>query len=256
MKKRNKRLGAHTSSTVIFIALRVIVFAILLLNIWQLNFENVFTCVLTLILFTAPFVLEEKFKIEIPSTLEIVIFLFIFSAQILGEINSFYTLIPYWDTVLHTINGFIMGAVGFSMIELLNESDKVSFKLSPIFIALTAFCFSMTIGVFWEFFEFGMDQFFGMDMQKDTIVSQINSVTFDPDHLNNVHTVDIDSVVINGETWEYGGYIDIGLIDTMKDLIVNFIGAFCFSLLGYFYSKSKRKDRLKRLLIVPRREST
>ena len=80
--------------------------------------------------------------------------LFIFSAEILGEISSFYVLFPFWDTTLHTLNGFLAAAIGFSLVDLLNRSDRVKFDLSPLFLSITAFCFSMTIGVLWEFFEF------------------------------------------------------------------------------------------------------
>lgn len=242
------------NSNIVFFILRFIVFVVLVLNLFHRNYENVFICILTLLLFILPYIIERQFKIDIPETLEIIIFIFIFSAEILGEINSFYTLFPNWDTILHTINGFIMGAIGLSMIELLNNNCHVSLKLSPIFVAIVSFCFSMTIGVLWEFFEFGMDQIFHLDMQKDTVIQEIHSVTFDPNHLNKVHSIEIDTVIVNGEDFKekYGGYIDIGLIDTMKDLLVNFVGALTFSFIGYFYSKSQEGNQLKRLLIVPK----
>lgn len=107
---------------------------------------------MTLVLFITPYVIERKFGVEIPDFLKIVILLFIFSAEILGELNSFYTKIPMWDNILHTINGFIMGAIGLSLIELLNGSCDLKFKLSPIFVAIVLFCFSMTIGVVGSFF--------------------------------------------------------------------------------------------------------
>jgi len=221
-------------------------------NIIISNYENVFVCLLTLILFILPYFVEKKFKLEISDTLEIIILIFIFSAEILGELNSFYTRIPGWDTMLHTINGFVMGAIGLSMTHLLNNSKNTKIKLSPLFVAIVSFCFSMTIGVMWEFFEFGMDNVFKIDMQKDYVVNEIHSVTFDPNGLNNVHDVYIDSLIVNGEDYieKYGGYIDIGLIDTMKDLIVNFIGAFVFAIFGYFYSKDDNNDKIKKLLIV------
>ena len=199
-----------------------------------------------------PYIIERKFKVEIPDTLEVIIFIFIFSAEILGELQSFYTLFPRWDDILHTINGFVMGAIGLSMIELLNDSEKLRIKLSPIFVSIVSFCFSMTIGVCWEFFEFGMDKYFGLDMQKDSIVEKINSVSFDPNNLNNVHSIEIESIIINGKDWNelYGGYIDIGLIDTMHDLFVNLIGAVSFSIIGYFYSKSNDDKRLKKIMII------
>lgn len=236
----------------LFLILRWLVIVVLIRNILSGNYENVFICFLTLFLFIMPYVIERKFKIDIPDFLEVVIFLFIFAAEILGEINSFYTIIPMWDNILHTINGFVMGAIGLSLIELLNGSRDLKFKLSPIFVAIVSFCFSMTIGVCWEFFEYSMDMNFGLDMQKDSIVESINSVTFDPDNLNKVYSIDIDSLEVNGEDWisMYGGYIDIGLIDTMNDLIVNFVGALTFSIIGYFYSRKHDSDRLKRILIV------
>ena len=154
--------------------------------------------------------------------------------------------------MLHTINGFIMGAIGLSLIELLNKNENIKIMLSPIFVAIVSFCFSMTIGVLWEFFEFGMDMTFNTDMQKDYIVDKINSVKFDENNLNKVHSIEIESLIVNGEDWieKYGGYIDIGLIDTMKDLFVNFIGALTFSVIGYFYSKNGSNDKIKKILIV------
>ena len=249
MKKQKKDIS---KSKKIFLLLRSIVFLILIRNVLLGNYENVFICILTLILFIIPFIIEHKFKIDIPDDLEIIILIFIFSAEILGELNSFYTKIPGWDTMLHTINGFIMGAIGLSLIELLNKNEKIKIKLSPIFVAIVSFCFSMTVGILWEFFEFGMDITFDTDMQKDYIVNRINSVKFDENNLNKVHSIEINSLIVNGEDWisKYGGYIDIGLIDTMKDLFVNFIGALTFSIIGYFYFKFGNNDKIKKILIV------
>lgn len=209
------------------------------------NYEGIFVGILTLILFGIPTFIERKTDIDLPPVLEGIIYCFIFAAEILGEIASFYTKIPYWDTMLHTINGFLMAAIGFALVDIFNRSDRFSVKLSPLFLAIVAFCFSMTVGVLWEFFEFAMDTYFGTDMQKDWIVTAINSVKFDPNGLNVVHHIDIDSLVVNGEDWisKYGGYIDIGLIDTMKDLLVNFIGAVVFSIIGFFYVKSRGKGK-------------
>ena len=118
----------------------------------------------------------------------------------MGEINSYYTKIPYWDTMLHTINGFLMAAIGFALVDIFNRSERFSVKLSPLFLAIVAFCFSMTVGVLWEFFEFAADTYLHMDMQKDWIVHEINSVMFNPDGLNIVEHVKIDSLIVNGET--------------------------------------------------------
>lgn len=215
------------------------------------RYENMFVCVLSLVLFCVPMLIERSLDIDIPPVMEGIIYCFIFAAEILGEINSFYTIIPGWDTMLHTINGFLVAAVGFSLVDLFNRSERFSFKLSPLFLAIVAFCFSMTVGVLWEFFEFGADQMMGTDMQKDFIVQNINSVSLNPDGLNNVEHVKVESLLVNGEDWmEFpGGHLDIGLIDTMKDLQVNFLGAVAFSIIGYFYVKTRGKGRLAASLI-------
>ncbi len=215
------------------------------------RYENIFVCVLSLALFCVPMLIERSLAIDIPPLMEGIIYCFIYAAEILGEINSFYTLIPGWDTMLHTMNGFLVAAVGFSLVDLFNRSERFSVKLSPLFLAIVAFCFSMTVGVLWEFFEFSMDQFFGTDMQKDFLVTTINSVTLNPDGLNNVVHLPVESLVVNGQDWmEFpGGYIDIGLIDTMKDLMVNFVGAVVFSVIGFFYVKSRGKGKLAASLI-------
>lgn len=237
--------------------LTIIVVAVLIRQFFMGNYENVFTCILTLILFTIPLILDRQLGIDLPKGLEIVILLFIFAAEIQGEISSFYTKFKYWDTMLHTINGFIMAAFGFALVDIFNRSEKFVFKLSPVFLAIIAFCFSMTTGVLWEFFEFAMDTFFQKDMQKDFVVNQINSVLFNPDGLNIITHVPIESLVVNGEDWIklYGGYIDIGLIDTMKDLFVNFIGAVVFSFIGYFYVKRRGKGKFARQFIPTIKET-
>ena len=215
------------------------------------RYENVFVCVLSLVLFCVPMQMEKHQSIDIPPLMEAIIYCFIFAAEILGEINSFYTIIPGWDTMLHTINGFLVAAVGFALVDLCNRSEWFSFKLSPLFLAIVAFCFSMTVGVLWEFFEFGMDQFFATDMQKDFLVTTVNSVLLNPSGLNTVVHEPIQSVVVNGQDWMQfpGGYIDIGLIDTMKDLLVNFVGAVVFSIIGFFYVKTRGKGKLAASLI-------
>ncbi len=224
----------------VYIILRILVILCMMRQVEQGNLSNAILCVLTLILFTIPAFIEDKLNIELPDPLEIVILLFVFAAEILGEINEFYIHFKDWDLILHTTNGFIMAGIGFSLVEILNRnSTKVS--LSPLYIAIVSLCFSMTIGVFWEFFEYGADRLLGKDMQKDTIIQEIHSVTLNEKGKNEVVSVPIESLTVNGQDWKklYGGYIDIGLNDTMEDLFVNFIGAFFFSLFGYFYSLGK-----------------
>ncbi|WP_251388451.1 hypothetical protein [Mediterraneibacter agrestimuris] len=254
LKALDMELREHRSSFIVYFVLRIFVIVTMILQFLNGNYENFFLCILTLILLVMPSLVQVTFKIELPTVLEILILIFIFAAEILGEIREYYVLIPMWDTVLHTINGFLAAAIGFSLVDLLNRSEKTMFKLSPLFTAIVAFCFSMTIGVIWEFFEFGMDMFFGLDMQKDTVVQVIRSVTLDPNGGNVVTAIDnIKSVVVNGKELGLGGYLDIGLIDTMKDLIVNFIGAAVFSVFGYIYVKNRGKGNFV-ARFVPRRK--
>lgn len=226
----------NKSTTIVYFVLRFAVIAVMILQILNGNYENVFLCILTLILFIVPSFIELKFKVYLPSTLEIIILLFIFAAEILGEIHDYYYTYQYWDTILHTINGFLAAAVGYSLVDLLNKSDRVKFELSPIFMAIVAFSFSMTIGELWEFFEFGMDQLFGMNTQKDTILTSVPYLPTGPNGERET-TENITSVIVNGIPLTVEGYVDIGLIDTMYDLIVNFVGAFIFSVFGFFYAK-------------------
>ena len=245
-----RELREHKSSFIVFSILRILVLVVLVRQIMLANYEGAFFCILTLLLLYVPSWIQVKLRIELPPPLEITIFCFIFAAEILGEVNAFYVVIPGWDTMLHTINGFLAAAVGFSMVMLLNDDDRITFHLSPAFLALVAFCFSMTIGVLWEFFEFGMDFFLGTDMQKDTVIHAIHSVSLDPTLSNKVVTIpDIQDVVINGESLGLGGYLDIGLLDTMEDLFVNFIGAFTFSIIGYFYVRSRGKNKFAKRFI-------
>lgn len=206
---------------------------------------------MTLLLFCIPSVVELRLSIDIPDVLEAIIYMFIFAAEILGEINKYYLIFPQWDTILHTLNGFLAAAIGFSLVNLLNKSQRFTFQLSPVFLAVVAFCFSMTIGVVWEFFEYFMDMNFGLDMQKDTVVHAISSVMLNPTGANRPEAIrGITSVVVNGQELGLGGYLDIGLIDTMNDLLVNFVGAFTFSVIGYFSLKHKgKKNRLVENLV-------
>ena len=264
-KKREKRnfrqamareLREHRSSFIVFYTLRILVLVALVRQIMLHNYEGAFFCVLTIVLLYIHSWLQVKLHIELPPPLEITILCFIFAAEILGEVNAFYVNVPNWDTMLHTLNGFLAAAVGFSMVLLLNDDERLTFDLSPFFLALVAFCFSMTIGVLWEFFEFGMDYFFHTDMQKDTVINSIYTVALDPTRTNKVVAVKgIQDVVINGESLGLGGYLDIGIIDTMKDLFVNFIGAVVFSVTGFFYARSKGEKRTAAQSFVPSKKT-
>ena len=250
------------SVTMVYILLRTSVVLVMLAQIFNRNFENVFLCVLTLILFMLPSTLERKLDLDLPNTLEIIILLFIYAAEILGEIGAYYVTFPYWDTVLHTLNGFLCAAIGFSLLDILNRHNDVRFHLSPLYLAIMSFCFSMTVGVIWEFFECTMDQLFFLDMQKDTVVSAIGSIMLDPTGGNTPIVLKniTDVIVVQADGTQtalgLGGYLDIGLLDTMEDLFVNFIGALTFSIIGYFYVRSRGKGKFAKRFIPVANNST
>ena len=225
---RDLRAVIHKKPTVfaVYLILRIVVLLTLVSSIIRGEYENAFVCLLVLFLFMLPLFIQQNFGIELPSTLEIIILLFIFASEILGELGCFFITYPNWDSILHTTTGFLCAATGFALIDILNRNSKIKFELSPVYVSLVAFCFSMTIGVLWEFFEFGMNRLFLMDMQKDTIIHSITSVMLG-----------------------FGGYLDIGLYDTMEDLFVNFIGALVFSFIGYFYIKRRGEGKIAKAFI-------
>ena len=246
-------LKEHKSSFVVYFTLRTLVIILGIICLIRGRYESLFFCLLTLILLVLPSLFQLTFRVEMPTTLEIILLLFIFAAEILGEIGDFYYAFPYWDTVLHTLNGFICAGIGLSLADLLNKNEKMKFELSPVFAALVGFCFSMTIGVFWEFFEYFMDMVFNMNMLKDTIITEIHSIPID--QLGNLKSItNIQTTIINGELINISGYLDIGLIDTLNDLIVNFIGALTFSVFGYFYTKNHGEDWIAKQFVLKRKE--
>lgn len=243
----------------LYIFLSVLVIFTLIRSFVRREYFNVMVCLLTLALFMLPAIVEKNFKLRLPRFFEGIVLVFIFSAEILGEINSYYQRIPHWDTVLHTVNGFMFAAFGFALLDMINRDRNIKFKLSPFYLALVAFCFSMTVGVVWEFYEFGADMIFHTDMQKDTYIADIYTVSLDDAKTNTVIPVEkVCKVVLRGED---GGetvlpaYLDIGLIDTMKDLMVNFIGAFVFSIIGYFFVKEKGEGKFAKQFIPQLQEA-
>lgn len=254
-KTLREQIQENRALAAVYIVLRALVVLVMVAQFFNGNFENVFLCVLTLVLFFIPSFIERTVKIDVPDTLEVIILLFIFAAEILGEIRAYYIQYPYWDTMLHTLNGFLCAAIGFSLVDILNRSDRFTFSLSPVYLAVVAFCFSMTVGVLWEFFEWGMDNFFHLDMQKDTVVHTIGTVMLDPtggnvpQHIKGITDVIVVTADGTQRSLGLGGYLDIGLNDTMKDLFVNFIGAVVFSVIGFFYVKSRGKGRFARRFI-------
>ena len=261
IRRLKARISLNKKQFIAYSILRILVLLTAVRCAFTHNYESLAICVLTLVLFLLPSLFEQLLKIEIPPVFQIIIYLFIFAAEILGEVNKYYTAIPGWDTMLHTINGFLCAAIGFSLFNILNRGSK-SMQLSPFYLSLVAFCFSMTVGVVWEFIEFTADQMFFLDMQKDFVVSSFASVTLDESNTQiPVRISEITRTIIETKNGDpvviEGGYLDIGIIDTMKDLLVNFIGAIVFSVIGYFYeARNKTKSVAKELMIEPLSEES
>ena len=249
MQVKEKEAKSERLTAIVYVVLRVLVIAILIRAILLDRWDQVFYCALALIEFMVPSFVEKRLRIELPSALEIVVLLFIFAGEILGEIGEFFNKIQMWDLLLHTTNGFLMAAIGVALIDVFNKSPKINFSMSPFFVAFVAFCFSMTIGVLWEFTEYSFDRYLGFDMQKDTIVSSINSYELDSSRQNPVKISGITKTEITGTVngkpadMTVNGYIDIGLNDTMEDMFVNLVGAFVFSIIAAFYIKGRGEGR-------------
>lgn len=243
------------ASLIVYVILRTIIILIMIRMVFLGEWQNVFLCGLSLLLMFIPFFLRTTFKVNFPSVLEIIVFIFVFAAEILGEMANFYGHIPLWDTMLHTTTGFLAAAVGFGAIDLLNTHSK-RINMTPLFVALVSFCFSMTVGVVWEFFEYSADVILKTDTQKDMIVSKISSVKLHPEGKNQEVKVNgISYTIIFDENDEElarieNGYLDIGLHDTMKDMFVNMIGAVVFSVFGFLYIYKRDKYRFAETFII------
>lgn len=241
----------------LYVILCVIVAIVFVRSIFEGRYEHALLCLLVFILFWIPSMLERRFAVEIPSVLEGIILCFIFAAEILGEIDAFYIKIPFWDTILHTTWGFLAAGIGFALVDILNRSHASRLQLAPIYMAITAFCFSMTAGAVWELFEYSMDVFVGFDMQKDAIVTAFSSVTLDPTNTNIAIPVDgivsTEIMLASGETVVIpDGYLDIGLHDSMADLFVNLVGAAVFSIIGFIYVKNRGSKKSFATHFIPR----
>lgn len=179
-------------------------------------------CIVGVFAMLLPGLLKKKINLEIPSNMIILYVLFLYCAIYLGEVRSFYYTVPHWDTILHTFSGAMLGALGFSFVSFLNNAEKVPMHLSPMFVVVFAFCFAITLGVVWEVYEFTADGLLGTNMQKFGLEDGT-------------------------------GFIGrVALVDTMKDLIVDAVGAFVMSVIGYISLKYK-KGWVENLLLEIRR---
>lgn len=179
-------------------------------------------CLLGIVAFFMPNIITKKTKIIIPSNMYIVYVVFLYAAIFLGEVGNFFYRIPHWDTILHICSGAMLGALGFSFVNILNKNEKVHVELSPIFVSLFALGFAITLGVLWEIYEFTFDGLLGVNMQKFALE---------------------DGTQLIGRA---------ALADTMEDLIVDSTGAFVMATIGYISLKYK-KGWIDKLLIKIRR---
>lgn len=174
--------------------------------IWEQQWLNVLLIAGIIIITLLPLLLERRFKVFIPAEFKVLAIAFVFAAVFLGEVHGYYTRFWWWDIVLHTSSGFLLGIVGFLLVYVLNETEQIDMHMRPGFVAFFAFLFALGVGTLWEIFEFAMDSLFGTQMQKPMLG--------DPS----------------------------GLTDTMIDLIVDAIGALIISVLGYGYLKTKGNE--------------
>ena len=234
----------------IYFILNIFVIIAMITLIFQGDIKHVMACFKILILFLIPWFIEWKYKIELSTMFIAIVQLFIYASIILGELDSYYLKYPYWDTILHTINGFLCASIGFMLVNMIFKqklSNKIEIK--PIYIVVFAFCLSMTVGVLWEFYEFGMDNLCNRDMQKDTIIHTIKSIKLNHNYHSLAVLKDVTDVTINGKDYNLGGYLDIGLYDTMGDLFNNFVGTLIFCVIGYFATKSEREYKILKCFI-------
>ncbi len=249
-RMRKKYKESKKNSIIVYLILRFLVIISIIVQLFSGNVFNAILCILALVLFTLPNILANKLKMTLPSLLESMVYIFIYASAILGGINNFYKIIPIWDTILHTLNGFLCASIGFSLIDILNTNDD-KINLSPLYVSLVAFCFSMTIGVLWEFCEFTADSVLKIDTQRDQIVENVYSVDLNKENtlvkVNDIEKTEIYSK--DGSKTTIKGYLDIGLYDTIKDMFVNLIGAVLFSIIGYLYIKNRDKYKFVERLI-------
>lgn len=243
LSKSGGKLGV-----VVYLVLNLFVVIAMIVSIVQGDGKHVVACLKVCIMFLIPWLIEWKFKIEISALFILLVQVFMYAAIILGELNSYYMKYPYWDTILHTINGFLCASVGFMLVNRIVEHTKSKLSIKPIYTVVFAFCLSMTVGVMWEFYEFGMDNICNSDMQKDTIIHTIKSAKLSQEGQSLTILKDVTDVSINGENLNLGGYLDIGLYDTMGDLFYNLVGTLIFCFIGYYVTKKESEHKLVKCL--------
>ena len=238
-----QEIKGNKTAFFVFLCLWLATLGVLIAGAIAGRWERVFAGTLCLALLLLPPLVGKSFCLQLPATLEISAYLFVFCAGVLGEIGGFYQRFAAWDSILHAANGFLFAGFGFCLFSLFEKKRAVQTLPSPAYQSFTAFCFSMTVGVLWEIFEFCADYFLHTDMQKDTFRTELHSMLASGGggrvfHAENITKMEI--WVADGSSFTLPGYLDTGLVDTMKDLAVNLWGALAFCIIGYVYLKRRR----------------
>lgn len=168
---------------------------------------GIFLVLMLMAVIGVPALFPEKLPVFIPAEIQVFAVLFIFATLFLGEVRDYYERFWWWDLVLHTSSGVLLGLLGFLFVYMVNENELVDVTMKPSFVALFAFFFGVGIGALWEIAEFAADRLLGMNMQKPMLG--------DPS----------------------------GLTDTMWDLIVDTLGSAIMALAGWRYMLRARRDR-------------
>ena len=239
---------------IIYCLITVINFIFLIIQIKDSEWLYTSLCLITQLLITIPSIIEKKYKLIFSNIFKISIIILIFACTILGVINHFYIKYSHYDTIIHLLYGFLCAGIGFLIANLLNQNNK---NIAPIYYLIISFTFSIAAGVSWEFCEYGMDKFFLMDTQKDTNINEISSLKINDGKYKPKIIKDIEYTIIynkdlfgNIQETRINGYLDIGINDTMKDLLSMRLGAFIFTTCAYLYLKEKRQFRFIEIFIA------
>lgn len=183
------------------------------------QWDRLLLALLTLVLILVPEGIERLFHCRISQGMYLAAVLYTIGPM-LGHCNNLYYIIPFWDKLLHIMGGVMFVFFGIFLFELLGGDTK-KWALCCVF----ALCFSLALSVLWELYEFGSDTLFGTDTQDDTVIHSITSHLLNAE-MGEVGTIaGIENVIVNGTAMNLGGYLDIGLMDTMMDLLLEAIGA-------------------------------
>lgn len=233
------------SSFLLLCLLVIVILASLISEFIMRDYFHIFLSFYTLLLLIVPTFFIKKLKITISNFFLILFYLSVFSSNILGEIYHFYINVPIFDDIVHFLTAFFMSSLVFTLIK-----NFTPLQNHLLLIAIISTSLSLTFSVCWEFYEYSSDKFLLTDMQKDTLISNIssskldNSQNYKPVKVQKIHKVILYNSHNDILKETEGGYLDIGLNDTMGDLIISFIGASLSSIFCCFYFKYSPQNQL------------